>query len=120
MFITQTVKFQEVKRWGKKVGKCDCGKRRVRQTTICHTINPFNKNNDGQPKSFYEVLADVENELSQWKAEPIFCGDCEPPGFWELSKKEQDMYNSGKPVIVKNKWNVEYALLHGKYSRIYK
>lgn len=64
------------------------------------------------------MLADAENELSQWKAEPIFCGDCEPPGFWELSKEEQDRYNSGEPVIVESKQGVKYTLLHGRYSKL--
>lgn len=39
------------------------GKKRLRQKTIVHTINPFNRNAAGIPKSRDEVIADVRAEV---------------------------------------------------------
>lgn len=70
--------FEKVSLYGSKAGKCGCGKRRQRKVTITNTINPFNKNSEGAPKSREEVLADVKKELDAWYAEPIYCDNCEP------------------------------------------
>ena len=73
-----TYRFQEVKLRGAKSGKCSvCGKRRQRSTTFSQTINPFNKNADGVPKTREEILAELNEEARLWKATPLVCASCE-------------------------------------------
>lgn len=75
-----TVNFEVVSRSVSKNGKCYCGKRRVRSTTIENTINPFNKNKNGEIKSYEEVEADVQREAKEWCNEPITCDKCKNHG----------------------------------------
>lgn len=73
-----TYNFAEVTKRGKKSGKCAvCGKRTTRSITITNTINPFNKNADGAPKSYDEVLADVTAKRDGWLANPVMHKTCE-------------------------------------------
>ena len=67
MFQTITTRFKPIKAWREKLGKCPvCGKRVVRKATFEHTVNPFNKNKDGNIKSDSEVRQDVNAEADRW------------------------------------------------------
>jgi hypothetical protein len=70
------VKFQEVAVYATKASKCDCGKRRSRKQKFWQTINPFNKNAAGQPKSRAEIRQELAAEAMAWEAEPITCSAC--------------------------------------------
>lgn len=72
------VEFEQVSLWGQKKGKCACGKIRTRSTTIVNTINPYNKNAKGVPKTRKEVEESVKQQLEAWKTKPIYCANCEP------------------------------------------
>lgn len=55
-------------------GKCpNCGKRVTRSRTFEHTINPFNRNADGAPKTYSEVRADVVAEADAWVPDFTHC-----------------------------------------------
>jgi hypothetical protein len=59
-------------------GVCaDCGERRRRVVKVTHTINPFNRDERGVPKSGERVLADVREKLLAEMAEPFRCARCE-------------------------------------------
>lgn len=48
-------------------GKCSvCGKATTRSTTFTKTVNPWNKNSDGVPKSHAEVREDVRRLAAEW------------------------------------------------------
>jgi len=72
--ITTRIKFEAIKEKRKRIGKCSvCGKKMSQQKTFEHTINPFNKNEKGIPKTYSEVLRDVRAEADKWN--PIFTHD---------------------------------------------
>ena len=61
-----------------RTGKCAvCGRPASRNIKVEHTINPFNRNVDGSPKTRDEVLADVSSELKRRLAEPLKHAKCE-------------------------------------------
>lgn len=76
--ITRTT-FAEVSLRGYKVGKCKCGKRRVRREKFWGTVNPFNRNEDGTIKTREQVAAKVQAEHDTWMKEPILCDNCPNP-----------------------------------------
>lgn len=47
-----------------------CGRKVRRQRTFQHTVNPFNRRDDGTPKTWDEVRQDVLAEVEAWKAVP--------------------------------------------------
>ena len=68
--------FDEVKRKVAKTGKCSCGKRLSRSTTFSQTVNPYNKNKDGFPKTRAEIYMELHQEAEEWQ--PVFvCSKCE-------------------------------------------
>ena len=69
--------FDEVKMQGRKNSKCACGKRVTRQHTFSQTINPFNKNKDGEIKTRQEINEELRAEIEAWKQEPVLCTACE-------------------------------------------
>lgn len=73
-----TVRFQQVSRTAKRRIKCagGCGKTLVRQTTFVNTINPFNKNADGIPKTYAEVWRDLGAKCDAWQPTAT-CKACE-------------------------------------------
>lgn len=72
-----TVNFERVKTIGHKTAKCPgCGKTLRRQKTVERTINPFNRNKEGVPKSRAEIVDDNLRELKAWQEMPAFCKDC--------------------------------------------
>ncbi len=73
------VNFTKVERRAEKSFKCaKCGKRCKRATTIWNTVNGFNKAPTGWPKTYDQVLADVEREVAAWKASTVHCASCAP------------------------------------------
>ena len=73
------INFDETcKLYGTKKGICEkCGKRAMRQITIEHTVNPYNRNIDGTVKTKDQVYADVLAELKKWESAPIYHAKCE-------------------------------------------
>lgn len=61
-------------------GKCagGCGKRTRRVILVTQTVNPFNKNKSGVPKSREEILVELRAEIASIKAGPLYCTRCEP------------------------------------------
>jgi hypothetical protein len=64
----QTIKFTRVqlrgvRRWTEN------GKRRQQTKVFEQTINPFNKNTAGFPKSRSEIIAELQAERTAWLAE---------------------------------------------------
>jgi len=76
---TYTIRFEQVTRTAVRKGKCTiCGKSGRRQTTIMHTVNPFNRNKiTGEPKTYDEVRKSVWDEAMAWEAEPFAHPRCE-------------------------------------------
>lgn len=55
-----------------------CGKRRERVREFEQTLNPFNRNEKGEPKSREEILAEVREEAKVWLARNSkVCKTCE-------------------------------------------
>lgn len=69
--------FQTVKRKHTTRGMCvSCGRKCQRTDTAENTINPFNRNAAGMPKTRDEVALDVAAELEQLRLRPLFCAEC--------------------------------------------
>lgn len=72
------VVFEVVSLSQRKTGKCAiCGKPAVRSIKVEYTINPYNRNADGMPKTREEVRADVRAELDRRLAEPLKHAKCQ-------------------------------------------
>ena len=64
--------FQKIVVNAVRSGKCEkCGKRWRKQKKFWHSVNPFNKNEDGSQKSPKQVHADVVDEANAWQ--PVHC-----------------------------------------------
>jgi hypothetical protein len=60
-------KFDPVKRYARRVGKCPvCGKAAARQITLHQTLNPYNLNADGVPKTWKEIQEELAKEAKAW------------------------------------------------------
>lgn len=71
-----TVHFPPVTRTAYRNVKCVvCGKRRKRQKTFEQTINPFNRNAAGQPKTRREIWKELDEQSRAWQ--PTMCATCE-------------------------------------------
>lgn len=70
------ITFGQITIYGEKSGKCACGKRRKRHRRFYQTINPFNKNAQGAPKSADEIRAELRATRDAWMQEPIACEAC--------------------------------------------
>ena len=72
------VSFDEVRVTGHRAGTCVvCQKKRLRTMHFWQTINPYNRNADGYPKSREEILAEVRRERDAWEKSPLVCKSCE-------------------------------------------
>lgn len=71
------ITFEAVKLSANKKGKCGCGIHRTRSTTFQQTINPFNKNKKGEPKTYDEIMVELQAQAAAWKQEPVTCKVCE-------------------------------------------
>lgn len=71
------IDYEVVKIKGVKKGKCiKCGKYTARQKIFWQTLNPFNKNKKGFPKTRDEILLDLLIERDEW-GNTIICSKCE-------------------------------------------
>lgn len=71
--------FEEVKHQAKKAGICPvCGKKASRQHTFMQTLNPFNKDAQGQVKDRRKILDELYARAKEWKLEPTYHVNCEP------------------------------------------
>lgn len=91
---TVTETYEEVKMPVSKSGKCYCGKRLTRKTTLMQTISPFNKKEDGTLKDRYDILAELKIEAEEWKKEP-----CRHSGMeWsDMDASERDVFKQQHP-----------------------
>ncbi len=72
------VNFQELKLHGSKSGKCVvCGKHCKRQEIFSQTLNPFNRNKRGEPKTESEIYTELKEAVKKWKKEPVKHSGCE-------------------------------------------
>jgi hypothetical protein len=56
-----------------------CGKKGARQSTIQHTVSPFNRNPDGSVRTYAEVAECVGAEAAAWASRPFVHAKCEEP-----------------------------------------
>lgn len=70
--------FDEVALTGNKTVECSggCGRKLKRQKKFSQTLNPFNKNADGLPKSTAEIHAELRKDIVKWKKLPVTCKHC--------------------------------------------
>lgn len=64
-----TYKFDEIKKAGQRRYKDENGKWRYQKKTFYQTINPFNVNADGVPKTRQEIYAELNEEIRRWQEE---------------------------------------------------
>lgn len=73
-----TTTFQEIGYTSSKSGKCPvCGKMARRNKYFYQTLNPFNKNAQGVPKTGGEIIAELRPKSEAWKKEPCYHAKCE-------------------------------------------
>jgi hypothetical protein len=78
--ITETIRFERVPMTVSKTVKCaSCGKRLRRQRTFEQTINPWNRNAQGLPRTYEEILAALREKAAGWKLAPETCWACPEP-----------------------------------------
>lgn len=74
---SRTVRFRELSLQASKNLPCpSCGKKVRRQRTFRQTLNPFNKNAAGEPKSAKEIYADLQKKVDEFEATPVRCTPC--------------------------------------------
>lgn len=73
-----TIRFQEIKQTAKRRIDCagGCGKRLTRQRTFTQTVNPFNRNQDGHPKSIPEIREELRATAAKWEP-TAYCAACD-------------------------------------------
>lgn len=70
--------FNEVSIVGEKSGKCSCGKRTKRRKKFYQTLNPFNVDKRGVPKTRDVIWGEINGQLLAWENAPVKCSECEP------------------------------------------
>ena len=66
-----TYRFREIKHQANKNLPCPgCGKKLRRQRTFIQTLNPFNKNSDGQVKTELEIVRELVAKAGEWESKP--------------------------------------------------
>jgi uncharacterized C2H2 Zn-finger protein len=78
-WVTETVRFEEVKHHATKNLPCPrCGKKVRRQRTFTNTINPWNRDPaTGLPRTRQEIREKLREEGAAWELEPVPCSRCE-------------------------------------------
>lgn len=77
MSYRQTTTYQKVKAQAKRRVPCvRCGKKVTRSCTFEHTVNPWNRNAGGLPKTYAEVLAGVQAAAEAWQPHHPLCKAC--------------------------------------------
>jgi hypothetical protein len=74
------IKFEIVKYRAEKKIKCaaGCGRTVKRAKTFDQTINPFNKNVEGYPKTRQQITEELAVEAKTWRETPEACSHCYP------------------------------------------
>lgn len=73
-----TYRFRKVTHQVSKNLPCPaCDKKLRRQKTFMQTLNPFNKNADGQVKTELEILRELSAKAAVWQAKPETHPACE-------------------------------------------
>lgn len=78
-----TIRFDEIQQTQTVKILCKvCRKKLTRVLKSYQTVNPFNKNDDGSPKSRSEVNDSVATELQDMvrkaMTDGLYCRDCQP------------------------------------------
>jgi hypothetical protein len=69
--------YQCVRRQQSRQGYCTvCGKPVTRSKTFEQTVNPWNRNEDGTPKTPQEVYASVSAEANTWEPDDFTHTKC--------------------------------------------
>jgi hypothetical protein len=78
-WVTETVRFEEVKHQATKNLPCPgCGKKVRRQRTFANTINPWNQDPaTGLPRTRQEIRGKLREDAAAWELEPVTCAVCE-------------------------------------------
>ena len=75
---TTTFHFQQFHLRRERPGKCaGCGKKTKRVIRISETLNPFNKNAAGNPKTVVEIRESLDAKMKNELAKPLHCIACE-------------------------------------------
>lgn len=76
--MRQTITFNEVAIYGQKSVKCAAGCKRTlrRSRKFWQTLNPFNKNAAGEPKTRGEIQDELIAQRGAWLIEPEVCSHC--------------------------------------------
>ena len=71
-------RFERVKSSAFKSGKCAvCGKTAKRTRVFENTVNPYNRNEDGTPRTYAEVRKRVDKMAREWEFLPLLHAGCE-------------------------------------------
>lgn len=71
--------FEKVPLTVTRTGKCTvCGKRAQRAATFYQTINPYNKDKDGNPKSYGVIYRELRVKADAWRKTPLMHARCAP------------------------------------------
>lgn len=86
-------RFQQVLRKRSVKVQCIACKRSLKRVvSVMHTVNPFNRDESGIPKSQARVSTDVLAELNKrcerLQSEGVICRKCEPTSSPDGEKKE--------------------------------
>ena len=78
--------FDRVEMSATKRMRCDgCGKLVTRRETRWQSLNPYNRNAEGHPKTGSEIQVELKRELAIWKAFPVVCKACATAGrLWHV------------------------------------
>lgn len=63
-------------RASKRVPCATCGKKVARSRTFDETLNPWNVNENGEPKSHAEIVVSLRQKATVWVTAPDFCTAC--------------------------------------------
>ena len=76
--MIKTTNYNEVGFRHTKSGKCSvCGKQASRTKHFYQTINPFNKDKDGNIKDGGQIWKELDIECKRWQKEPVIHARCE-------------------------------------------
>lgn len=70
--------YEKVQRRCQKSGPCAvCGVVTSRSITLWHTLNPWNKNEDGTVRTRAEIALILADEAKEWMGQPVVHARCE-------------------------------------------
>ncbi len=73
------ITFEEIRRRGSKTVPCStCGREVHRDRTFKNTINQWNVNPDGRPRSRVEIWYHLGALIAAWMTEPETCPEHRP------------------------------------------